>query len=465
MQVVEMRLLDLMGTDGARFEVPIYQRVYAWTARQREELLADVLHAGRARSDHFLGTMLYGPSEEGEGTAPTRDACGARKNGDGADGWDSEEITGRDGEEAKGRDNEGRVATNPAAHGERFALVDGQQRFATVTLLLTAMRDALRTLKSKATEVEGVRDASSKGLGQLDCAPEAAGDAVERDASAPGLRTPTPSIGTLKGAWRQEHAAKMLANEANRTGSVGDGASPLPSADALEAAYLRAGDAAAGASVPRLALSVADQPTLEALIASAELPEGDDRSSLLAEAYGFFRERLREPRALAEAWQGLQGLTIIAVRLEPDDRPQAVFESLNSRGMALSPADLIRNLLFVRFGYDEQKRLYQAYWEPIEKLFPDDADVSDLYLTAALHAWLEEKAPTIAVQDKSEVYSAFKAFLRCNPSIELESLLKSLHGFCAAFAADLDSKEARRHIDWVRGKREGLISERKLFGD
>lgn len=334
MHVEEAQLVELIGEGGRRFEVPVYQRVYAWTNRQCEELLADALQAGRAGRRHFVGTMLYEVDED-----------------------------------------------------DRTAfLVDGQQRMATATLMLAALRDGA----------------------------QAAGVALD------GLEA--------------HRLAERYLLDRNGQG-------------------------------PRLALSPVDQPTLEALVMGLPLPEGDERSRFLADNYQLFRQRLQDPEALRDAWRGIQGLTIMAARLEEGDQPQAVFESLNSRGMALSPADLIRNLLFVRFGYDEQKRLYQAYWEPIEELFPDDADIDDLYLTAALHGWLEENAPRITVQDKSEVYSAFKAFVRSNPDQSLEELLRSLNAFCTAFAADLGSKEAQRHVDWVRGKREGLVSERRLFGD
>lgn len=359
MQVKQEYLLDLIGQPDARFQIPIYQRVYAWTQRQCDELWADVLRAGSTGADHFIGTVLYGMSGEA-----------------------------------------------PDAGCAVLDLIDGQQRFTTVMLLLAALRDVL-----------------------------AEDDAEEKAASA------------------------ECADEANLTAA--DAVAPDPAR--IDSTLLFAVNADGVA--PKLTLSEVDQPTFRAILERTTLPEEDALSTNLTGNHAFFKERLRTAGSAQAAWRGLRRLLVIGARLEDGDQPQAVFESLNARGMALSPADLIRNLLFARFGYDEQKRLFQQYWEPIEGMFPEDSDMPDLYVDAALHAWLEEHAPDLTLQDASEIYTAFKAHLRAHPDLPLEDLLHSLHDSCAAFAQRLGTTEAKRHLDWAQGKLTGLVSERKLFGD
>jgi uncharacterized protein with ParB-like and HNH nuclease domain len=51
------------------------------------------------------------------------------------------------------------------------------------------------------------------------------------------------------------------------------------------------------------------------------------------------------------------------------DNPQLIFESMNSTGLALSQADLIRNYVLMDHEQDEQTRLYHNYWRPMEELF------------------------------------------------------------------------------------------------
>jgi len=65
---------------------------------------------------------------------------------------------------------------------------------------------------------------------------------------------------------------------------------------------------------------------------------------------------------------GLSKLIFVEVSLERQkDSPQRIFESLNSTGLALSQADLIRNYILMGLNRDDQKRIYRDYWEIIEK--------------------------------------------------------------------------------------------------
>lgn len=334
----EQKLLELLGAEDVQFVIPVYQRVYSWTERQCEELWFDLMRCGRSHGDHFMGTILY--SEE----APDADRL------------------------------------------RRFDLIDGQQRLTTITLLLIAVRDALRADEG---HLEGVSAAS------------------------------------------------------------------------IDSEYLHAGP---GANAPvKLLLSHADRQTLAALVNGSELPEEDELSQYLLDNLAFFAKRMKKEGEAQDAWNGLQGLFTIAAQLEADDQPQLVFESLNSKGMPLRASDLIRNLLFVHFGYDEQVRLYKQYWDPIDALFEDDPE--GIRLNAALHGWLVKHAPKLLVRDKSEIYDAFKAYVRNMHGDNLEDLLKSINKYCQDFAANPNSAGAKQSIDWAMGKRTGLVSERKLFGD
>lgn len=57
----------------------------------------------------------------------------------------------------------------------------------------------------------------------------------------------------------------------------------------------------------------------------------------------------------------------ISLDREKDD-PQRIFESLNSTGLELSQADLIRNYILMGLNRKEQNKIFQNYWEVIEKL-------------------------------------------------------------------------------------------------
>lgn len=65
-----------------------------------------------------------------------------------------------------------------------------------------------------------------------------------------------------------------------------------------------------------------------------------------------------------ELYEGLLNLTVVGMTLEHRDDPQEIFESINSLGVSLSNADLIRNYLLM--SNENQSVLYEKYWEPIQ---------------------------------------------------------------------------------------------------
>ena len=142
--------------------------------------------------------------------------------------------------------------------------------------------------------------------------------------------------------------------------------------------------------------------------------------SKLISNYDYFKERIN-----ADTYQvvlkGLSKLMFVEVSLERGkDDPQRIFESLNSTGLKLEQGDLIRNYILMGLSPKDQNKIYQSYWEIIEKLAKDDTSneskVSDFirdYLT------LENRS----IPNKGKVYVEFKAKY---PTTTLEELEESL---------------------------------------
>ena len=96
----------------------------------------------------------------------------------------------------------------------------------------------------------------------------------------------------------------------------------------------------------------------------------------LTDNYHFFEEQIRQSAIdLNVLYMGLNKLIIVDIALDRDfDNPQLIFESLNSTGVDLSQADLIRNYVLMGLSSEEQNHLYKQYWSPMEQLFPHVAD-------------------------------------------------------------------------------------------
>ena len=72
-------------------------------------------------------------------------------------------------------------------------------------------------------------------------------------------------------------------------------------------------------------------------------------------------------------------LEIVAIVLtKGEDDPQIIFESINSTGLELSNAGLIRNFLLMNAV--NQDDLFEKYWLPIEKSLKKGTDYTNLNL-------------------------------------------------------------------------------------
>jgi uncharacterized protein with ParB-like and HNH nuclease domain len=155
---------------------------------------------------------------------------------------------------------------------------------------------------------------------------------------------------------------------------------------------------------------------LKYLLRSDDDEEFKDFSKII-DNFNYFKGRITE-----ENYQfvlaGLSKLLFVEISLERDkDDPQRIFESLNSTGLELSQADLIRNYILMGLTRRHQNKIYQNYWEVIEKLAKDESlnlsRVSDFirdYLT------LENKK----IPNKGKVYLEFKTKYPTTTVEELE---------------------------------------------
>lgn len=145
--------------------------------------------------------------------------------------------------------------------------------------------------------------------------------------------------------------------------------------------------------------------------------------SRVIENFNFFRSNIsRENLEIVQ--RGLSKLIFVDIALDRQkDNPQRIFESLNSTGLELSQADLIRNYILMGLSRTNQDRIYKNFWEVIEKNAKDEktnkSRVSDFirdYLTL-----INKEIP-----NKSDVYVKFKLKFPTTTVDELENTLTEL---------------------------------------
>ena len=100
---------------------------------------------------------------------------------------------------------------------------------------------------------------------------------------------------------------------------------------------------------------------LKYLLRSDETEEYSDFSKLI-DNFNYFKGRITEEN-YQTVLKGLSKLMFVEVSLDREkDDPQRIFESLNSTGLELSQADLIRNYILMGLIRRDQNKIYQNYW-------------------------------------------------------------------------------------------------------
>ena len=135
------------------------------------------------------------------------------------------------------------------------------------------------------------------------------------------------------------------------------------------------------------------------------VPLGNDASLRVADNFKFFKEKINAENA-EDIYNGIMRLFIVDVALEKDkDNPQLIFESLNSTGLDLSQADLIRNYILMGQEIKLQTELYEKYWYPMEQSYGNEYTASFDWF---MRDYLSVKTGAIPRIDR--VYDSFKTY-------------------------------------------------------
>jgi uncharacterized protein with ParB-like and HNH nuclease domain len=107
-----------------------------------------------------------------------------------------------------------------------------------------------------------------------------------------------------------------------------------------------------------------DRASFQSLIGS-ENPATDNQ---ITKAYQYFQRELQIRGLDGQVLKKVifSNLSVVSIVLGKDDDPYLVFESLNAKGRPLTQADLIRNYFFMKVHVDEQPRIYELYWKPMQ---------------------------------------------------------------------------------------------------
>ncbi|HVB25061.1 MAG TPA: DUF262 domain-containing protein [Ktedonobacteraceae bacterium] len=193
----------------------------------------------------------------------------------------------------------------------------------------------------------------------------------------------------------------------------------------------------------KLLLTQNDKETLTSILENRErpLPVADR----LEDNYQFFREQIRlseiDPITL---YKGISKLLVVDISLEQQDNPQLIFESLNSTGMDLSQADLIRNYVLMGLDNEEQIRLYKIYWHPMEQSFGQTQNVA--LFNRFMRDYLTIKSGSGEIPNMDKVYVTFKAYQQSKSTIPIEEIVEDIYRYSKYFTRMVLSREPDAEI-------------------
>ena len=179
-----------------------------------------------------------------------------------------------------------------------------------------------------------------------------------------------------------------------------------------------------GATKHKLVLTKSDKDTLMALLEDTELPE--KISYNITNNFAYFQNMIaRSDLPLVQIFLGIQKLAVVSISLDrTQDNPQLIFESLNSTGLELSQVDLIRNYILIELEPDEQTRIYEKHWYPMEVLFTETE--GNKYFDRFVKDYLTIK--TGKIPNVRNIYPKFKEFVTSS-TITIEDLVSELNYF------------------------------------
>ena len=156
------------------------------------------------------------------------------------------------------------------------------------------------------------------------------------------------------------------------------------------------------------------------------------KESNVTRNYDFFYDRvIRSELTIDELFETIKKLEVINIRLDADDDPQLIFESLNSTGLDLSEADKIRNYLLMSLSPTEQDDLYNRFWNPIEVFTKYDP-------SSFVRDYLTMKQGKIGRIDK--IYFIFKEYAEGN-NMARADLLEDMHHYAKIYS-QIDNAKA-----------------------
>lgn len=303
--------------EGSQFEVPHHQRDYAWTEDEIEQLFSDVLAAmDENQSEYFVGLMVFMPKNDKE-----------------------------------------------------FYILDGQQRLATVTIILAAIRS---WLKARGFD----RDAEQ----------------IQREFIA------------VREYGEEEEEARLILNENNNPYFQQFVVKESPTSEVLS-------------TLDGMRRYDTSRKLLQAILFCR-----DRIDSIAREAGNADEVKARKLFSIVQYFR--DSVKIVRLTVSDEANAYTVFETLNDRGLALSVLDLVKNYMFGKASSGNRLRDLKNQWAQML------ATLSDVPADDFLKVWWTSRYGRI---QKTQLFPKFKQQIGTWESVRatMNDMLKAAEYYAA----------------------------------
>ena len=195
----------------------------------------------------------------------------------------------------------------------------------------------------------------------------------------------------------------------------------------------------------KVILTQTDRETIKNIVDDVQA-EISNKSLHITENYAYFLRMLEKQTInIDDLFQGIRKLIIVDISLDGNyDNPQLIFESLNSTGLELSQADLIRNYILMGLEPDVQTRLYNTYWYPMEQDFGQVGYTE--WFDSFMRDYLTMKSTSGSIPRINEVYLEFKKYFSTKANNAMEDVISDIFTYSQHYTRFVLGKEPDEDI-------------------
>jgi len=167
----------------------------------------------------------------------------------------------------------------------------------------------------------------------------------------------------------------------------------------------------------RLKPNKQDKINFDKLFEDIEITKTD---SNIVNNYNFFYKKISQSNfSCHQLFKAFEKLSIVVIELDSNENAQVIFESLNSTGLDLNSYDLARNYILMDLKPETQEKIYNLYWQEIEKNTASDVEE---FIRNFLIYFNRKKVK------KENIYEEFKKYA-VNRNNNKEEISKEMHRF------------------------------------